>query len=290
MPMTNVVPFHYKAKGTLKETRTALKRWAEGCFPTPEELEHAAPADIQKNQEAFAKHLPGAIAYLESLKAGDAASSRRTVNILTEEPTVKARPARQSAARKGGAEAAPTTEKPTVERQYLTGAELEKLMRAARAGRYGHRDATAILLAYRHGLRVSELCSMTWTQIDFVTQRLTVARVKNGQGAPHPLQGDEMRALRRLQREQPAGSRFIFMNERRAPMSPDGFQKTLARIGDRCGLAGVHSHMLRHSCGFALAEKGVDVRQIQDYLGHVNIQNTTWYTAMAPNRHDKIWN
>ena len=123
----------------------------------------------------------------------------------------------------------------------------------------------------------------------FTTARLTVIRVKNGQGAPHPLAGDEMRALRQLRRSQETGSRFLFVNERGASMSPDGFARMLSRAGARCGLPNVHPHMLRHACGFALAEKGRDVRQIQDYLGHRNIQNTTLYTAMAPNRHDKIW-
>lgn len=94
-----------------------------------------------------------------------------------------------------------------------------------------------------------------------------------------------MRALRAPQRSQPPGSRF-FIN---APLSSDGFSKTLARAGARCGLPHVHPHMLRHSCGFALAERGRDLRQIQDYLGHRNVQNTTLYTAMAPNQHDRIW-
>jgi integrase len=212
-----------------------------------------------------------------------------TVGGLVEFPTVARPVIRQTAVKPARSRNAPTTEKPTV-RKYLTAAELDGLIGAAKQGRYGHRDATAILLAFRHGLRVSELCSLTWAQIDFTTARLTVVRLKNGQGAPHPLAGDEMRALRRLQRAQEAGTRFVFINERGAPLSPKGFAKTLTRAGERCGLPDVHPHMLRHSCGFALAEKGREVRQIQDYLGHKNIQNTTIYTALAPNRHDKIWN
>ena len=214
--------------------------------------------------------------------------AEETVGKIVVLPTV-----RETASRKTGAfrvvdDAAATTVFRTV-RKYLTPAELERLIKAAKHGRYGHRDATAILLAFRHGLRVSELCALTWAQIDFTTARLTVMRAKNGQGAPHPLAGDEMRALRLLQRNQEAGSRFVFVNERGTPMSPDGFAKMLTRAGQRCGLPHAHPHMLRHSCGFALAEKGRDVRQIQDYLGHRNIQNTTIYTAMAPNRHDNIW-
>jgi type 1 fimbriae regulatory protein FimB/type 1 fimbriae regulatory protein FimE len=211
-----------------------------------------------------------------------------TVGEMVEFPTVQRSGPRQAAAHRLLAHTSPTTEKPTV-RKYLTSTELERLLKAVRQGRYGLRDATAVLLAFRHGLRVSELCGLRWAQIDFTTARLSVVRVKNGQGAPHPLAGDELRALRQLQRGQEAGSRFVFINERGAPMSPDGFAKMLTRSGQRCGLPGAHPHMLRHACGFALAEKGRDVRQIQDYLGHRNIQNTTLYTAMAPNRHDKIW-
>ena len=211
-----------------------------------------------------------------------------TVGQILEFPTVRRPGSSKTAARKRVAHTAPTTEKPTV-RKYLTTAELERLLKAVKQGRYGLRDATAVLLAFRHGLRVSELCSLSWAQIDFPTARLTVVRRKNGLGAPHPLGGDEMRALRQLQRSQEAGSRFVFINERGAPLSPDGFAKMLTRAGQRCNLPDVHPHMLRHSCGFALVERGRDVRQIQDYLGHRNIQNTTLYAAMAPNWHDKIW-
>jgi type 1 fimbriae regulatory protein FimB/type 1 fimbriae regulatory protein FimE len=85
------------------------------------------------------------------------------------------------------------------------------------------------------GCGSGELCALTWAQIDFTTARLSVIRVKNGQGAPHPLAGDELRALRQLQRSQEAGSRFVFINERGTPLSPDGFAKTLTRAGQRCG-------------------------------------------------------
>jgi len=218
----------------------------------------------------------------------EAQAGAEFVGRSAEFPTNRQAAARKTAALRLVASASPTTEKPT-NRKYLTAAEIERLLKAVKQGRWGQRDATAVLLAFRHGLRVSELCSLTWAQIDFTTARLTVVRVKNGQGAPHPLAGDEMRALRALQRRQEAGSRFVFINQRGAPLSPDGFAKTLTRAGQRCGLPDVHPHMLRHSCSFALVEKGRDVRQIQDYLGHRNIQNTTLYTAMAPNRHDRIW-
>jgi integrase len=84
-------------------------------------------------------------------------------------------------------------------REYLTGAEIERLMSAARSSsRHGHRDATMILIGYRHGLRASELCDLQWSQVELATGRLHVRRAKNGSPSVHPLQGDEIRALRAL--------------------------------------------------------------------------------------------
>ena len=117
-------------------------------------------------------------------------------------------------------------------REYLTSAEVEMLMVTARKrGRYGHRDATMILVAFRHGLRVGELCALTWDQVDFGQGLLHVSRLKHGVPSVHPLGGEELRALRRLRREQPEG-RHVFQTERDAPMTPAGFRKTLARIGE----------------------------------------------------------
>src|SRR5215475_8915178 len=153
-------------------------------------------------------------------------------------------------------------------REYLTPAEVETLITTARRrGRYGHRDATMILLAFRHGLRVAELVALTWDQVDFGQGLLHVARLKHGVPSVHPLGGEEIRALRRLRREQPEG-RHLFQTERDAPMTPAGFRKTLARIGEASALAfPVHPHMLRHACGFKLANDGQDTRMLQHYLG-----------------------
>jgi type 1 fimbriae regulatory protein FimB/type 1 fimbriae regulatory protein FimE len=144
-------------------------------------------------------------------------------------------------------------------REYLTPAEVEMLMVTARKrGRYGHRDATMILIAYRHGLRVGELCALTWDQVDFGQGLLHVTRLKRGIPSVHPLGGEELRALRRLRREQPEG-RHLFQTERDAPMTPAGFRKTLARIGEASPLGfPVHPHMLRHAAGYKLANQGVD--------------------------------
>jgi integrase len=134
-------------------------------------------------------------------------------------------------------------------RRYLTGREVEKLIEAARKhGRYGHRDATMILLAYRQGLRASELCDLQWHQVELNTSRLHVRRSKRGTPSVHPMQGDEIRALRRLQREQEA-SPYVFTSERGGPMSAKSFGTLFERLGRRAGMPfTIFPHMLHHAC------------------------------------------
>jgi integrase len=174
-------------------------------------------------------------------------------------------------------------------REYLTEREIDRLMDAARGNRYGHRDATAVLVAYRHGLRSSELVSLRWDDIDFTTGRLHVRRAKGGETAVHPISGKELRALRRLQRESERGT-HIFVSERGAPLSVAGYQRMVARAGAAAGFPFlIHSHMLRHSCGYKLANDGHDTRAIQAYLGHRSIVSTQRYTALAPGRFKNFW-
>jgi type 1 fimbriae regulatory protein FimB/type 1 fimbriae regulatory protein FimE len=146
-----------------------------------------------------------------------------------------------------------------------------------------------ILLGYRHGLRAAELCDLQWSQVELTAGRLHVRRVKNGSPSVHPLRGDEIRALRRLQREQ-AASPQVFSSERGGPMTPKSFHGLFVRIGERAGLSfPVHPHMLRHGCGFALANAGHDTRALQAWLGHKNIQHTVRYTELAPDRFKNFW-
>jgi len=163
-------------------------------------------------------------------------------------------------------------------------------MDAARErGRYGHRDMVMILVAYRHALRVSELCALRWDQVNFARGLLHVRRVKNGTPSVHPLGGSEIRTLRRLRREQ-SESRHVFLSERRSPMSPAGFRKMLARTGEGSEFPfPVHPHMLRHACGYKLANDGQDTRALQHYLGHKNIQHTVRYTELSPERFKSFW-
>jgi integrase len=175
-------------------------------------------------------------------------------------------------------------------REYLTDAEVAKLITTAGFNRYGHRDATMVLIAYRHGLRAAELVALRWDSIDFGHGRLHVNRAKSGSPSVHPLSGRELRALRRLRREQEPESPYVFTSERGAPFTTAGFRKLVARLGVAAKFGfPVHPHMLRHACGFHLANKGVDTRSLQAYLGHRNIQHTVRYTELAPARFQGFW-
>src|SRR6516164_7717626 len=144
--------------------------------------------------------------------------------------------------------------------------------------------------AYRHGLRASELVDLRWDQIDFATATLHVRRVKQGSPSTHPIIGDELRMLRRLQREQEPKSPFVFTSERGSPFTTAGFARMVARAGAEARLGfKAHPHMLRHACGFALAAKGHDTRALQAYLGHKNIQYTVRYTELSPTRFKTFW-
>jgi integrase len=135
----------------------------------------------------------------------------------------------------------------------------------------------------------SELCALRWDQVDLGHGRLHVSRLKNGMPSVHPLTGTELRALRRLRREQEPG-RYVFLSERGAPMSAAGFRRMLERLGKAAKIpVNVHPHMLRHATGFKLANQGVDTRSLQQYLGHKNIQHTVRYTELSPERFWDFW-
>lgn len=196
---------------------------------------------------------------------------------------------------------APATEKRTVTprraknaelrtREYLTEGEVDRLIAAAKGNRWGQRDSTMVLVAYRHGLRVSELVDLRWDQIDFDTATLHVRRAKRGTPATHPIPGDELRALRRLQREQELKSPFVFVSERGAPFTTAGFARMIERLGKAAEFSfKAHPHMLRHACGYKLANDGQDTRSLQAYLGHKNIQHTVRYTELSATRFKNFW-
>ena len=175
-------------------------------------------------------------------------------------------------------------------REYLTEAEVNKIISAARnIGRHGNRDAAMILLAFRHGLRVSELISLRWQQVDLKSGLLQVHRLKNGLDSTHPLFGPELRALRKIQRQYP-DTQYVFLSERKSPMTASTFAKLLSRAAEIAEIdMPVHPHMLRHSTGYKLANDDNDTRSIQQYLGHRNIRHTTRYTELSPGKFNKFW-
>jgi integrase len=208
---------------------------------------------------------------------------------------------RKNKAKKGKRRRAPITVNGTVPprrvvnlqrrpREYLTVKEVELLMDAARKrGRHSHRDATMILVAFRHGLRPSEVCTLRWDMIDLTRGLVHVRRAKNGTPSVQPLGGVELRALRKLKREEIEG-RFVFMTERAAPITTAGYRKMIVRTGESGRFPfPVHPHMLRHACGYKLANDGQDTRAVQHYLGHRNIQHTVRYTELSPERFKSFW-
>lgn len=175
-------------------------------------------------------------------------------------------------------------------REYLTPDEVDRLIAAARKlGRNGHRDATLLLTMYRHALRVGEAVLLQWGHVDFRTAALTVWREKGGKTGTHPIDGDELRALRRLQAEQRESCAWVFMSERGAPLTTSAVRAIVSRAGDEAGLENVHPHMLRHSTGHYLTNKGYDTRLIQDYMGHKEIRHTVRYTELSPVRFNGLW-
>jgi type 1 fimbriae regulatory protein FimB/type 1 fimbriae regulatory protein FimE len=175
-------------------------------------------------------------------------------------------------------------------REYLTSREVDALIRAVKAnGRNRHRNATLILVAFRHGLRASEVGRLRWEQVDLEENVLHVVRLKNGRPATHPIPHVEARALRRLRRET-APSPFVFLSERGGPMTRANVYNVVARAGRLAGLSfPAHPHMLRHACGYKLANDGHDTRAIQAYLGHQDITHTVRYTELTPDRFKRFW-
>ena len=125
--------------------------------------------------------------------------------------------------------------------------------------------------------------------IDLRQGLLHVNRLKNGIASVRPLRGPELRALRKMARQYPE-TPYVFVTERKAPLTPDTVRKLIARAGEAARLGfSVHPHMLRHACGYKLANEGHDTRAIQHYLGHKNIQHTVRYTELSPTRFKNFW-
>ncbi|MBS0325026.1 MAG: tyrosine-type recombinase/integrase [Proteobacteria bacterium] len=176
-------------------------------------------------------------------------------------------------------------------RTYLTPDEVARLLRAAKKSRYGARNHAMILLAYRHGLRASEVVGLRWSDVDLERGTIYCRRAKSSRSTIHPLKHDEIAALERPQgRNLRRAGEYVFASERGEGMSRSAFWRIVAQAGERAGLpVKAYAHLLRHSCGYYLANKGCDLRLIQDYLGHKQIQNTVRYTVLNPARFAGLW-
>jgi len=163
-------------------------------------------------------------------------------------------------------------------RAYLTEAEIEQLTETARLNHHGHRDAAMIEMVFRHGLRAIELIHLQWNQIDLQSGILNVRRVNHGLASTHRMLADELRALRRVRREQKTKSKFVFTSQLGKPFTQAGLGRMIERTGVKAGFRfKTHPHMLRHACGYALAKKGYDARALQLYLGHRSAQYVERY-------------
>ncbi len=174
-------------------------------------------------------------------------------------------------------------------RDFLGQAEIDRLLAAARRGRHGTRDHLLTLMMFRHGLRVSEAIGLRRADVDLDQARLWIPRLKNGLSVEQPLAGDELRAIRRWLSRRHDALPWVFISERRQPLTRQAVNYIIARAGERAELGHVHPHMLRHSCGFSLANRGHDLRLIQDYLGHRDPRHTAHYTRTAAGRFEGLW-
>ena len=174
-------------------------------------------------------------------------------------------------------------------KDFLDPHEIERLLEAAKAGRRGERDYALLLIMYRHGLRVSEAVDMRLDAVNLKQSRIWVKRGKGSLGTEQPLAGDELRAVKRYLATREDTLPWLFVSERGGQMVRRAVNHMIAAAGNRAGLGHVHPHMLRHSCGYALANKGQDFRLIQDWLGHRDPKHTSRYTRVAARRFEGVW-
>ena len=174
-------------------------------------------------------------------------------------------------------------------KDFLDETEIANRLVAAKRGHHGLRDHLLVLMMYRHGLRVIEAIGLRRDDVNLDQARLWVRRLKNGLAVEQPITGDELRAIRRYLATRRDRLPWLFVSELRQPLTRQSVNYLIATAAQRAGLPPVHPHMLRHSCGFALANRGYDLRLIQDYLGHRDPRHTVHYTRVVGSRLEGIW-
>jgi site-specific recombinase XerD len=182
-------------------------------------------------------------------------------------------------------------------REHLSPDEVQKLLEASRregTSRNPERDYCLLLLMFRHGLRVSEACGLKVTDINIKEKVIHIQRLKKGNATTQPLYNGEIGAVNawlKARSQMQPHSNFLFISERRKPLSRFTVCALVNKYAEAAGLSelAVHPHMMRHACGYSLANRGADTRLIQDYLGHKNISHTVRYTKLAPGRFNGLF-
>ncbi|MEP0212110.1 MAG: tyrosine-type recombinase/integrase [Cellulophaga sp.] len=183
-----------------------------------------------------------------------------------------------------------TTDDHERSKNFLSNTEVKDLLEASKQSRYPIRNYLLLLMMYRHGLRVSEVINLKLTDVNLKESRLWVERLKNSLSVEHPIVGDELRAIKRYLRSRKDNLPWLFVNERNLPLTRQAVNYIVKAAADKTDIKNVHPHTLRHSCGFYLANKGYDLRLIQDYLGHRDPKHTVNYTRVVSSRFEKLWN
>lgn len=181
-----------------------------------------------------------------------------------------------------------------LQRKYFTPDEVKRLLDAAHQSQHAERNRCLIAMGYLHGFRISELLQLRLSDIDLPTRTLNVHRLKSGFSTIHPILASEARLIRAWLRARQVwavgDSDALFISRSGNVISRQQGYNILNNLGKKAGFSlCAHPHMLRHACGYALADNGVDTRLIQDYLGHRNIRHTVLYTASNAARFEGVW-